>query len=220
MTNETKLITDEILYRTRCTDCKFSGKCYLYGNRMIKKRCYIDKISEKLKIKPETFIKKCNNFLMKYYTENFYFLDDIDKNYWLMLSISDRIKVIRFYLKYFADRENVSVENEDIKISYTVANCYFSSWSNEEYIKCAKCGKVIKNSKQRNRKYCDDCKSKSDAFKSEKIKICIDCGEKFEAYHNREVRCYECQIEANKASTRERARRYRERKRNGLEIKS
>lgn len=211
----------DISFRTTCKDCKFNGRCLLAGNnRMIKKRCYIDSITEKLKIKQETVVERCNTVLQKYGIWNFSFIETIDKDYWLSMSNSQRLTDIRFNLDYYADRENATITNDDIKILYAVANCYFSAWRDDEYIHCAKCGKLIKNSKQKNRKYCDKCKDKHKTFYEDKIKICIDCGCKFEAWHNREVRCIDCQINANKAAARERARRYRERKRNGLESKS
>lgn len=210
----------DITFRTTCKDCKFNGRCLLAGNnRMIKKRCYIDTIAEKLKIKPETVVARCNTVLKKYGID-FSLIASIDKDYWLKMSNSQRITDIKCNLEHFAKRTDVTVTNEDTKLFFAVANCFLLAWRDEEYIYCAKCGKLIKNNKQRNRKYCDKCKDKHKTFYEYKNKICIDCGCKFEAWHNREVRCVECQIKANKAVARERARRYRERKRNGLESKS
>ncbi len=211
----------DITFRTSCKDCKFYGRCLLDANsRMIKKRCYIDTIAKKLQIKPQTVVARCNTVLEKYGIWNFSFIETIDKDYWLSMSNSQRLTDIRFNLDYYANRENATITNEDIKILFAVANCYFSAWRDKEYIHCAKCGKLIKNSKQRNRKYCSECNNKQKTIYEEKIKYCIDCGCKFEAWHNREVRCIDCQIKTNKASARERAKRYRERKRNGLESKS
>lgn len=210
----------DISFRTTCKDCKFNGRCLLAGNnRMIKKRCYIDTIAEKIKIKPETVVKRCNTFLQKYGID-FSLIASIAKDYWLKMSNRQRITDIKCNLSYFAKRTDVTVTNEDTKLFLAVANCFFSAWRDYEYIHCAKCGELIKNSKQKNRKYCDKCKDKHKTFYEDKIKICIDCGCEFEAWHNREVRCIDCQINANKAAARERARRYRERKRNGLGSKS
>ena len=128
------------------------------------------------------------------------------------MSNKQRITDIKCNLEHFAKRTDVTVTNEDTKLFLAVANCFFSAWRDDEYIHCAKCGKSIKNSKQRNRKYCDKCKDKHKTFYEDRIKICIDCGCKFEAWHNREVRCIDCQIKANKASARDRARRFREKK--------
>lgn len=210
----------DISFRTTCKDCKFNGRCLLAGNnRMIKKRCYIDTIAEKIKIKPETVVKRCNTVLQKYGID-FSLIASMDKDYWLKMSNRQRITDIKCNLSYFAKRTDVTVTNEDTKLFLAVANCFFSAWRDYEYIHCARCGKLIKNSTQKNRKYCDKCKDKHKTFYEDRIKICIDCGCKFEAWHNREVRCIDCQIKANKASARDRARRFREKKRNGLERKS
>lgn len=202
----------DISFRTTCKDCKFNSRCLLAGNnRMIKKRCYIDAIAEKLKIKSETVVGRCNTVLKKYGID-FSLIASIDKDYWLKMSNRQRITDIKCNLEHFAKRTDVTVTNEDTKLFLAVANCFFSAWRDDEYIHCAKCGKSIKNSKQRNRKYCDKCKDKHKTFYEDRIKICIDCGCKFEAWHNREVRCIDCQIKANKASARDRARRFREKK--------
>lgn len=219
-TETEKFKQNDIKFRKSCKDCKFNGKCLLDANsRMIKKRCYIDTITKKLKIEPETVVNRVNNFDKKYPID-FSLIASIDKDYWQKMSNRQRIKDIKCNLEHFAKITNVTVTNEDIKLFLAIANCYFSAWRDEEYIPCACCGQIIKNSKQRNRKYCDDCKVKHKPFYEDKIKNCIDCGCQFEAWHNREVRCLECQIKANKTKAKERAKRYRERKRNGLEIKS
>lgn len=218
---ETKeLKQKDVKFRTCCKSCKFNGRCLLDANsRMIKKRCYIDTVAEKLKIKQKTVVNRSNNFVKKYGID-FSLIASVDKDYWLKMSNRQRITDIKCNLEHFAKCTNATVTNEDIKLFLAVANCFFSAWRDEEYTHCAKCGELIKNNKQRNRKYCSECNNKQKPIYEEKIKYCIDCGCKFEAWHNREVRCIDCQINANKASARERARRYRERKRNGLESKS
>lgn len=231
----------DVNFRTSCKDCKFKDKCLFDANsRMIKKRCYIDTLSEKLKIKPETVVERCNNFVSKFGFGNFSFLQKeivrvesryaagsyqmkevgwINKEEWLTMSNRQRTEEIKMALESLRNNNSI-VTTEDVKIVVAVANCYFSAWRDEEYIRCAKCGKLIKNSKQRNRKYCDNCKDRHKKFFEDKIKICIDCGCEFESWHNREVRCIDCQIKANKVASRERAKRYRDKKRNGLGKKS
>lgn len=210
-TETEELKQKDIKFRTCCKDCNFNGKCLLEANsRMIKKKCYIDTMAKKLKIKPQTVIARCNTVLEKCGMWDFSFIKTIDKDYWLGMSNNQRLTDIRYNLNYYAERENTTITNEDIKIFFAVANCYFSAWRDEEYIPCACCGQIIKNSKQRNRKYCDKCKDKHKIFSEEKIKTCIDCGCKFDAWHNREIRCIDCQINANKASARERTKRCRE----------
>lgn len=207
-----------IKFRTSCKDCKFNGKCLLDANsRMIKKRCYVDTITEKLNIKSDTVVNRVNNFVNKYGID-FSLIASVDKDYWLKMSNRQRRTDIKCNLEYFAKDTNVTVTNEDVKLFLSVANCYFSSWRDEEYIPCACCGQIIKNSKQRNRKYCNDCTVKHKPYYKDKIKTCIDCGCKFEPWHNREVRCINCQIKANKSASRERAKRYRERKKESVTV--
>lgn len=223
-----------IKFRTSCKGCKFEGNCCFYANaRMIKKRCYIDTIAEKLNIKQQTVIVRCNSLLGKIGCDNFSFIPKskeygwIGKKEWQSMNNNQRIQKIDYIIYYLFSRlwsdDYMDVDLPtlpEIKIVVAILNCYFSAWRDEKYIHCAKCGKMIKNSKQRNRKYCNSCKDRHNTFYEEKIKICIDCGCKFEAWHNREVRCIDCQIKANKVSARERAKRYRERKHNGLGQKS
>lgn len=223
-----------ISFRTSCKDCKFNGKCIFDANsRMIKKRCYIDVLAEKLRIKPQTVLARCDSVLAKTGSENFSFIPKVkeygwfDKEEWVSMNNTQRIEEIDYMLNYCSNRltndtciDVVLPTLSDIKTVVAVLNCYFSAWRDEEYIPCAICGEIIKNSKQRNRKYCDDCKVKHKPLFEYGIKTCIDCGHKFEAWHNREIRCFDCQIQANKAKAKERARRYRERKRNGLGRKS
>ena len=225
----------DIPFRTSCTDCKFYDcKCLLDANgKMIKKKCYIDTVSKKLKIKQQTVVARCNSVLRKIGMDNFSFIPEtkdegwFNKAEWAILSNRQRIQKIDNMLYYLSNRLSDETLTDadlptfaEIKIVVAILNCYFSAWRDEEYIHCAKCGELIKNSKQRNRKYCSECNDKQKTIYDEKIKYCIDCGCKFEAWHNREVRCIDCQIKANKASARERARRYRERKHNGLGSKS
>ncbi|MGN0477184.1 MAG: hypothetical protein ACI4HM_07600 [Ruminococcus sp.] len=231
----------DIPFRTRCTDCKFyDSKCLLDVNsRMIKKRCYIDTVAKKLKIKQQTVVARCNSVLGKIGMDSFSFIPKakeegwFNKEEWAILSNTQRMQEINYMLYYLSNwLKDAQYKSDDtftdadlptfaeIKVVVAILNCYFSTWRDEEYIHCAKCGELIKNSRQKNRKYCDKCKDKHKTFYEDKIKICIDCGCKFEAWHNREVRCIDCQINANKAAARERVRRCRERKRNGLESKS
>ena len=216
-----KLNQSDIQFRTSCKSCKYISKCLLCGNkRMFKKRCYLDLISEKLKIKPDTVVNRSNGFISKYGVGDFSLITSMDKDYWLNMSNRQRMEDIKYNLEFFAKRTNATIANEDVKLFLAVANCYFSAWRDEKYIHCAKCGELIENSKQRNRKYCDRCKNIHSDKKIIRYKTCIDCGCKFEVWHNREVRCMDCQIKANKSASRERAKRYREKKRNGLEKKS
>ena len=61
------------------------------------------------------------------------------------------------------------------------------------YIRCAECGKLVKNNKYGNKKYCSECA----AYNPQETKqvTCVDCGKVFtvDANNNRTCRCDNCQ---------------------------
>lgn len=61
------------------------------------------------------------------------------------------------------------------------------------FIYCGECGRLIRNNKYGNKKYCSECTGYQ--HKNIKSMVCIDCGAKFEIPGNnkRTVRCSECQ---------------------------
>ena len=79
----------------------------------------------------------------------------------------------------------------------------------ENYIRCAECGKLIKNNKNGTKKYCNTCA----AYVPQETKqvTCVDCGKIFmvDAMNNRACRCDECQMKKNKEDTRKRVQKYR-----------
>lgn len=73
----------------------------------------------------------------------------------------------------------------------------------ENYIRCSECGKLVKNNKYGNRKYCSTCAS---YIPQEMKQIqCIDCGKTIivSSLNNRTCRCEECQKENNRKRKRE-----------------
>ena len=68
----------------------------------------------------------------------------------------------------------------------------------ENYIRCAECGKLIKNNKNGTKKYCNSCASY--VPQTTKQIECIDCGKTFyvDSMNNRACRCMECQKEKQK----------------------
>lgn len=76
----------------------------------------------------------------------------------------------------------------------------------ENYIRCAECGKLIKNNKNGTRKYCNTCA----AYNPQETKTvkCVDCGKVFtvNALNNKTCRCDNCQKEKRKADDRMRKR--------------
>lgn len=76
----------------------------------------------------------------------------------------------------------------------------------ENYIRCAECGKLIKNNKYGNKKYCPTCAAYNPQ-ETKQIK-CIDCGKVIivNSLNNRTCRCDDCQKEKRKADDRKRKR--------------
>lgn len=76
----------------------------------------------------------------------------------------------------------------------------------ENYIRCAECGKLIKNNKYGNKKYCSAC-AVYNPQETKQIK-CIDCGKiiTVNSLNNRTCRCDDCQREKRKADDRKRKR--------------
>lgn len=78
----------------------------------------------------------------------------------------------------------------------------------ENYIRCAECGKLIKNNKNGTKKYCNACA----AYNPQEIKQveCIDCGKLFiaDAKASNKCRCDKCQMIRDKETKKERNRKY------------
>lgn len=79
----------------------------------------------------------------------------------------------------------------------------------ENYVRCAECGKLIKNNKNKTKKYCNTCAS----YNPQNVKQieCIDCGTLFfvDARISNKCRCDDCQKEKIKIDTRNRVRKHR-----------
>ena len=78
----------------------------------------------------------------------------------------------------------------------------------EDYIRCQKCGTLVKNYKNTN-KYCKTCGQYQPI--ETKTVICVDCGEEFsvDARITNKIRCDECQGEKKRKDTKLRVQRYR-----------
>ena len=65
--------------------------------------------------------------------------------------------------------------------------------SGENYTRCAECGKLVKNNKYSNKKYCASCASYTPM--ETKTITCMDCGKEFaiSAKNKRTIRCENCQ---------------------------
>ena len=78
----------------------------------------------------------------------------------------------------------------------------------EDYIRCQKCGTLVKNYKNTN-KYCKTCGQYQPI--ETKTVICVDCGREFsvDARITNKIRCDECQGEKKRKDTKLRVQRYR-----------
>ena len=94
----------------------------------------------------------------------------------------------------FIDNEGAVVLNLDEVDCQELAYVYLS-WKNDGkgYTRCQKCNKLIKQSKTKPRKYCEECAKYEPV--GEKTIVCIDCGVEFQVEGNnkRTCRCDECQ---------------------------
>lgn len=93
----------------------------------------------------------------------------------------------------------------------------YLNYKNGGYKHCKKCGKLFKMQKNApGRLYCKECGQTEDVSDF-KIIQCIDCGEDvvISKFDTKTCRCEDCQkvadIELNRAASKERMRRYRER---------
>lgn len=71
--------------------------------------------------------------------------------------------------------------------------CEYLKYKGENFIRCHECGILIRNNKNRTKKYCHKCA----AYSPIKIKeiVCVDCGIVFDvgSMNNRSKRCSDCQ---------------------------
>lgn len=95
------------------------------------------------------------------------------------------------------DGENVLSISDFRELGYEYMN-----YLGENFTKCQECGRLIKNNKYQNRKYCFDCVGYIP--KMTKVITCIDCGKEFvvRAKNTKSVRCKECQDKHRKESKR------------------
>lgn len=108
-------------------------------------------------------------------------------------------------------------ESGDVVLSLSEQDCgelayaYLHFTGQAKVFRCAKCGKLIKQSK----KYGDTCKGCQGGGSEMKLKWCVDCGSEFlvSAMNTKTCRCDTCQsvrdAELNRIASRERMQKYR-----------
>ena len=203
-----------ISYRKTCKDCNWESWCLFDKyTKMFNRRCYIDFMASKMKTTPKMLFKRMIQLQEKTDYREIWNHNRNIRAEWLEMSNRAR----EDYLKRYYDMYDLNAA--DIKLLVVFLNTYYDAWRDVENIACARCGKLIKNSKQYNRRFCEECrKSKRPKYKW-RNKTCIDCGDDFSARSNRPCRCVSCQMNADRVSARKRAEKYRS-KNNGLEEKS
>lgn len=89
-----------------------------------------------------------------------------------------------------------------------LAYVYLKYTGKSKVSRCAKCGKLIKQSK----KFGDLCKGCQESTTNMRTKWCIDCGKEFQidSRNMTKCRCEQCQHVVDKEKTRQRVQKYRE----------
>ena len=78
------------------------------------------------------------------------------------------------------------------------------------FVNCQECGRLIRNNKYSNKKYCLECAAYTP--KNYKTIVCLDCGKEFEikAKNNKSCRCSNCYKIYRKNKIKENVQKYRE----------
>lgn len=108
-------------------------------------------------------------------------------------------------------------ESDDVVLTLSEQDCgelayaYLHHTGKAKVSRCAKCGKLIKQSK----KYGDFCKGCQGGVAEMKLKWCVDCGNEFlvSKFDTATCRCEACYQEHRKQAVRENVRRFREKQR-------
>lgn len=87
----------------------------------------------------------------------------------------------------------------------------YSDFVSGKYIICKNCGKIVENSKNNRRKYCEECQNND--RQEDKIIICEDCGHRYSvsSKDHKSCRCRRCQAKRDRENNCQRQIRYRER---------
>lgn len=215
----------------RCTKCGVKTVCEEYGllepdTKMYKKSCYIEEIMQKMNLSAEKFFKKLLALDLISWIDMPAYVHILGDE-WKTYGTNFKRYVAEDFLRSCISRneknsiknheEYVMPEDKDIKKSAKflaeVLDVILDTDRNAEIVPCVGCGKMMQNSKQRNRLYCEKCKRENRRQPIREM-TCVDCGETFHVWskNNRQYRCDWCQMIADKESARERAKRYRDKK--------
>ncbi len=209
---------------TKCKDCKYSYCCRLDSHhKMHSGKCYIDELIRRRTTNPQNILDICYDIETDIGIEVYDIATEMHKpqrNWDFMNQPQKRNAIknmIRWYISlnrkndksYIAPLEKVIKRYTELLVE--ICDCAFNTHRNGVMVKCLRCGALMPNNKQHNRKYCDNCRGYEPLFTIRKI--CPDCGKEFnvDTPNNRQFRCDECQTKANKEQTRLRVQKYRER---------
>ena len=102
------------------------------------------------------------------------------------------------------------------EIDYLELAYVYLSWKNDGkgYARCTKCDRLMRQSKTKPRKYCEEC-AKYELI-GEKTVVCVDCGVEFkiDAKNTESCRCDTCNEIYQRARNARKNKAYRERKKN------
>ena len=110
------------------------------------------------------------------------------------------------FVKFMDEDGDVALELNEQDCG-ELAYAYLYHTGKAKVFRCAKCGKLIKQSK----KYGDFCKGCQGGVAEMKLKWCVDCGSEFlvNVMNTKACRCDECQKIKGREDTRNRVQKYR-----------
>lgn len=122
------------------------------------------------------------------------------------------------YIKYAEKIDNLNmqvlfVDDDDDKhlliYDFRELGNEYLLYNGEKFVRCAECGKLVRDNKRGTKKYCSTCATYIPQGK--KRVTCVDCGKVFlvDTMNNRTCRCGECQDRKNKEDTKRRIQKYR-----------
>lgn len=215
---------------TSCNRCRYFLICPFDKKRkMYNKECHIEKASQKLRKSGTYILCTLSEMGNELGSEPESIAYQFPKETWLTLSEPEKKREMAAYIEHFQslrkkwDKDYHPRPIQDIShyipVLVAILNTCFDAWRNEQYVRCLKCGDLIENNKQHNRKYCDKCAGYQRV--GTVWKTCVDCGEDYPLHgqNRKSFRCPECQAAADRESSRLRSQRYRERKKSRLQLK-
>jgi len=122
-----------------------------------------------------------------------------------MVKFANRIDNLNLQVLFIDDDDEKTLHISDFR---ELGNEYLL-YQGGDFIRCAECGRLVKDNKFHNKKYCDCCATYTPI--KTKVVTCVDCGNAFivSSTNNKTVRCQKCQSEYRKAKDRERKQRSR-----------